>query len=254
MPRSPTGSVWLLVAIAAVLASLAGLVASGQRVPETRPPAPAEPSPPRRTRVELIAPPTVPADEATPSVAFAGKAKQAVAATPDERLRLRGVVLLPEGGPAAGARVVLAQQHVTCDPEGRFELVLPSLRSGADLLAWASGHEPALHAAFGAGLGKSGEHSVRLVLGPETLTLSGTVAGADGQPRKGWTVELDGPDVLSDFGLRDPVRTRADGAFVLDDVSAGVHVLRAWKEHRERAFRSAPASAGESGIMIVAYE
>jgi hypothetical protein len=163
-------------------------------------------------------------------------------------------VVLPEGEPAAGARVVLGQQHATCGPDGRFELAFSSLPSGADLLAHAPGHEPALHAAFGAGLGKSGEHAVRLVLGPPTLTLRGVVVGAQNRTLKGWTVELDGRDVLTDFGLRDPVHTGADGCFVLTDVPAGVHVVRAWKDRRDLAFRSAPTSAGETGIQIVVYE
>lgn len=255
MPRSPTGSIWLLVAIASVLASLVGLIASGdRRTSDPRPPVPVEPRVQGRRSVELIAPLAPSPDEAAPQVVPPEKSKRPAASTRDARLRLTGIVLLPEGEPAARARVVLGQQHATCDPEGRFDLVFSSLASGADLLAHAPGHEPAVRAAFGAGLGKSGEHTVRLVLGPPTLTLCGTVSGTDGQPRKGWTVELDGPDVLADFGLRDVVRTGADGGFVLTDVPAGVRVLRAWKERRELAFRSAPTSAGETGITIVAYE
>jgi hypothetical protein len=89
------------------------------------------------------------------------------------------------------------------------------------------------------------------VLGPPTLTLSGHVRDAEGKPAKNWTVELDGRDLLADLGLREHVRTDAEGAFTLIDVPSGVHVVRAWKERRELASFSDPAEAGAEGVRVV---
>jgi hypothetical protein len=117
-------------------------------------------------------------------------------------------------------------------------------------VAFEPGFEPAVRRGVGSMPG--GPLEVRLVLGAETLSLSGRVIARDDRPLKRWVVELDGPDVLQDYGLREEVRTDGDGRFVLSDVPAGVHVVRAWRERRELAYRSAPASAGEVGLTIVA--
>jgi hypothetical protein len=121
----------------------------------------------------------------------------------------------------------------------------------ADLIAWEPGHEPVLRPAFGASLAAHGETRVRLVLGPETLVLEGSVIGTDGRAAIGWTVELDGFDPLASFGLREPVRTDDDGRFVLTDVPDGTHLVRAWKTNPRAAFRSPPAASGTSGLTIV---
>ena len=256
---SPRARSVLLLGMASVLAMLVGLVGSGERPATSRPPPPpAEPSRVERVPVPLSAPAPVEAEAAVvPPVARpepAKNAKQPASSTRDPRGRLTGIVLYPEGKPAALARVLLGQQQTTCDREGRFELPLVPVSNSSDLLAFAPGHEPALHPAFALRAGSAAEHYVRLVLGPETLVLSGTVVGEDERGLAGWTVELDGTDVLADFGLRERVRTGADGSFRLTDVPAGVHVVRAWKEDRELAFRSVPAAAGEIGITIVARE
>jgi hypothetical protein len=252
MRRLPSHSL-LLLAVASVLAVLVGLVGSGERpAPRRPPPPPAEP-PAERAQVRLATPVTRAVAEADAGAVPSERARPA-RSTRDPRGRLTGIVVLPGGEPAAGARVVLGQQQARCAADGRFELELAPVRRGADLLAFAPGHEPVLKPAFGATLGRDGDYTVRLVLGAETLTLSGTVVGAGKRPLEGWTVELEGRDVLTDFGLRDAVHTGADGTFVLNDVPAGVHVVRAWKERREVAFSSAPTSAGETGIEILVPE
>lgn len=255
MPLSSTKPAALLLAVAFVLALLVGLVGSAGRA-DSRPRsiAPAEPREPGRASVVLRTPVAPLPDEVEPPPAPARKEKKPAPPSRSARVKLTGIVLRPEGEPAAGAQVVLGQQHAGCDPEGRFELELSADVGSADLVAFEPGHEPVLRPVFGASLGAGGENSVRLVLGPETLTLSGTVVGTNGQPLEGWTVELDGHDLLATFGLREAARTDGDGRFTLGDVSAGVHVVRAWKDRRELAFRSAPAAAGETGISIVAEE
>lgn len=247
MPRSSAKPAVLLLAVASVLTLLVGLVGSAGRSssgPRSLPVA--EPRAPARSRVVLRTPVPPSTQEIEPSTPAKRAKKPARAA----RRSLTGIVLRPEGGPASGARVALGRQLTQCDAEGRFELELLDGQGAGDLLAFESGHEPALRPAFGAGLEASGEHSVRLVLGPETLDLSGTVVGPSGQPLAGWSVELDELDPLADLGLREQVLTNGNGRFSLGDVPAGVHVLRAWKERRELAFRSTPAAAGESGIVI----
>ncbi len=252
MPRSSTKPAVLLLAVASVLALLVGLVgSSGRPTSGPRSVAPSEPRPPERSSVALRTPVLPSPEKVEPPAAPARAKKQSATPTKTAREKLTGIVLRPEGEPAPGARVVLGQQHTSCDAEGRFELVLSVDVGAADLLAFEPGRGPVLRPAFGASLGAGGEHSVRLVLGAETLTLSGTVARSNGQPLEGWTVELDELDLLANFGLRELVRTDGEGRFTLGDVPAGVHVLRAWKDQRELAFRSAPAAAGESGIKIV---
>src|SRR5687767_5062250 len=111
MPRSPRKSV-LLLAVASVLAELVGLVGSGERPrAPRRAPEPAEPWRRERSRVAL-APPRAPgAVEHGSGAPPASEAKLTRAA----QERLTGVVLRPEGEPAAGARVLLGQQQARCD-------------------------------------------------------------------------------------------------------------------------------------------
>jgi hypothetical protein len=165
--------------------------------------------------------------------------------------RLSGFVLREDGALAANALLVLGKQHERANAEGKFEMQLPADVSTADLVAYAPGFEPALRPAYGAQLDPSGENHVRLVLGPVAQSLTGRVVDADGLPRKGWTVELDEPDLLRDLGLRDNVRTDGKGVFTIPDVPGGVHVVRVFKQRRELAVRSDPAVAGELGLTVV---
>src|SRR5262245_19712602 len=128
MPRSRAGSV-LLLGVASVLALLVGLVGSGERRVTMRPPPPPA-EPPRVERVPVPLSPAKPAAEKAevdPPVARpepAESAQQPAGRTRDPRGRVTGIVLYPEGKPAALARVLLGQQQTTCDREGRFELPL----------------------------------------------------------------------------------------------------------------------------------
>jgi hypothetical protein len=256
MPTASSRHIWLLVAVAAALALLVGLVRSGGReTSRPRPSAPiqawkpAEPASLRMTllpaRVESEAP--APADQRARLPDGKSEARRELA-------RITGIVLRPEGEPASVARVVLGDQHARCSSDGRFELSLGDdrLRASSALLAYEPGYEPALLPAFGASLTTGSEQPLRIVLGPSTQSLAGSVTTRDGRPLAGWTVELDGLDPLADFGLREPVRSDAEGRFLLPDVPAGVHVVRAFEQYRELAFRSPPIAAGEGGLVILA--
>lgn len=253
MPKPPPRTILLLLSVAAVSTLLVGLVGSVDRT-RSQPPlggfvADGDAPEPERDglRVPIVLPPLEVPAAARPAPRPAPSAEPA-----PERPRLVGLVLRPDGEPASGARVVLGQQHERCDPEGRFALDLPPNPDRSDLLAFEPGYEPALRSAFGAGLARRGETQVRLVLGPETLTLAGTVVGPDGQPLKNWNIELDELDPLQTFGLRERVRTDGAGLFVLSDVPAGIHIVRAWRERPDLAFRSEPVAAGTNGLVILA--
>jgi len=241
----------LLAAMAAMLALAVGLVSSARRASPRARPAPATSAATfaERERDGLHTPEILPPAEA--ELAPAPRTPETPRATRTERARLEGLVLRPDGEPAARAQVLLGTLRVECEADGSFELQLPGDLDGADLVAWEPGFELALRPAFGASLASSGASHVRLVLGAETLTLEGTVQQEDGTPAPGWTVEPDGLDPLAAFGLRAPVRSDESGRFVLSDLAAGSHVLRAWKDSPRAAFRSTPAAAGATGVVIV---
>ena len=236
-------------------ALLIGLVRSGER-PDSRARAsrslePWKPAEPVSLRVPIVPAPAEVAP-ARPSRPGPTEAAQATNEQRREPARLSGLVLRPEGDPASDARVVLGEQRARCTPDGRFELVLADGAAPADLLAFEPGYEPVLRPAVGAGLAAGATHELRLVLGPSTLSLTGTVTTRAGEPLAGWTVELDGLDPLATFGLRESVLTDAEGRFLLSDVPNGVHVVRAFAAQRELAFRSPPIAAGEEGLIVLA--
>lgn len=248
----------LVGAVAGALALLVGLVRSADREgSRPRPGAPLQVTSPAKIvslRVPLAPTAVEQSDLASPALAEPADPEPVLPESEPRRelARVRGLVLRPEGDPASEARVVLAQQHARCDVDGRFELVLTDAPGTADLLAFEPGYEPALRPALGPSLVSGAPTELRIVLGPSSLSLTGRVTTRDGQALKGWTVELDGPDPLADFGLRERVRTDATGHFLLVDVPAGIHVVRAFAEEPELAFRSPPIAAGEDGLVIVA--
>jgi hypothetical protein len=241
----------LLIAVACSLGVLIGIVGAARREPgrNATPRMSAEATEPyySSTRTEL-APAELPGE---PSVAPEAPST-APEPAPQQGAHVTGIVFLPDGSPAANARIVLGKQHARADAEGRFELTAPERQPGGDLVAFLSGYEPALHAAFATDLAPGASYQARLVLGPPTTTLSGHVRDSEGRPMKNWTVELDGRDPLADLGLRESVRTDAEGAFTLTDIAAGVHVVRAWKGQHELARTSDPVEAGSDGVIVIA--
>lgn len=246
----------VLAATAVGLAGLIGLVQSGGRgvghERELGALAPQVHSTPTREtlRAPLIPAPTEPAPPPPAETCNS----EAPAAPQAKSAHLRGFVLRPDGEPALEARVVLGLQHGSCDREGRFELALGDEPGDGDLIAFLPGFEPALRPSFAANLAPGHDAEVRLVLGPPTLTIAGTVVDRLGAPLKNWTVELDDLDPLADLGLRERMRSDGDGRFVLSDVASGVHVVRAWKERVEASYRSLPVESGATNVSIVADE
>ena len=244
-----------LAATAVGLAGLIGLVQSGGRGAghehELGAPAPEARSTPTR---ETLRAPLIPAPEPEAPPPTETRSSEAPAAPQAKGAHLRGFVLRPDGEPALEARVVLGLQHGRCDREGHFELALGDEPGDGDLIAFLPGFEPALRPSFAANLAPGHDAEVRLVLGPPTLTIAGTLVDRLGAPLKNWTVELDDLDPLADLGLRERVRTDGDGRFVLSDVASGVHVVRAWKERVEASTRSLPVESGATNVSIVANE
>lgn len=242
-----------LAATAASLALLVGLVQSGGRGAaheRARGSAEMEPAAPAH---DTLRTPLVPApSEPAPPPPADARSSEPPSAPKPKGAHLRGSVVLPDGEPAVEARVVLGLQHGRCDRLGHFELALGDEPGDGDLVAFLPGFEPALRPSFAANLAPGHDGEVQLVLGPPTLTLAGTVVDGAGAPLKNWTVELDELDPLATLGLRERVRTDGDGRFVLLDVPTGVHVVRAWKERVEEAYRSLPVDSGATGVSIVA--
>jgi hypothetical protein len=238
----------LLPAIAALLGAV-GLVASAGRAP-SRPRSVSGFRVASSAASVALVPPVVLAPLAVAPEPERRAEENAAGALP-VALRLAGRVSRPDGEPAAGACVLLGPARATCGPDGAFELLAADELGAADLVVFEPGYEPVLWPAFGSGLGPGSSSDLRFVLGPPSGSLSGTVVDRAGRPLAGWSVGLDGIDPLETFDLRAPVRTDPAGRFRIDDVPRGVHVVRAWRERRELASRSAPAAVGSEGLAIV---
>lgn len=239
----------LLIAVAASLGILIGVVGAAKREP--RPATPREwvvndAAPATRQELAPAAAPAAASLQETPAPTSAQESKLPPA-------RVLGLVSTPDGTPAVGARVRLGGQEERAGEDGRFELRVPPTEGLLDLVAFLPGHEPSITPSFVSGGTLGAVHEVRLVLGPPSLTLAGLVLDEHGRPLKNWTVELDGHDALAQLGLRERVRTDETGAFTLVDVPTGVHVVRAWKDRREAAYRSDPVQAGSTGVVVTAF-
>jgi hypothetical protein len=248
-----------LVLGAAIVAcvGLIGLLGAGtgDRHVERSSRAPDWRAPSQRSSVDLLRPAEVPPEPAEATVEELGAPPEDARATRTpgpEALRLRGDVFLRDGSPAANARILVGRHSERCNREGHFDFPLPSVPADADLLAFLPGHEPARITAYGArfAAGATEDH-VRLVLGPPSLSIAGTVVDSAGRAHKNWIVELAGDDPLGVVIPREVVRTDAQGAFRVPDVPTGWFALRVRRSPHDEGFVTQEFEAGELAARVI---
>jgi RNA polymerase sigma factor (sigma-70 family) len=176
--------------------------------------------------------------------------------------RLAGVVLLPDGTPAAGARVVAARaaegpskppghrlEHAaSAGPDGRF--ALPDVEAGP-LSVWVTlASLPELHRT---GV-ESDSDDLVLKLAP-AASVEGSVKGSDGKPLSGFVVSLLVPERGYDGG-KEVARTTGEGAFRLDGLAAGSYQLRVRAPDGGNAVQAVSLGTGErkTGLQLVVRE
>ncbi|MCC7063672.1 MAG: carboxypeptidase regulatory-like domain-containing protein [Planctomycetes bacterium] len=152
--------------------------------------------------------------------------------------RVRGIVLGPDGAPAAGAVVNLRpglnsflgqlteRQYrwleTVTDAQGRFDL--PGVPAGQGYTASASAEQIALEEVFGLEVRPSQVTEVTL-RGHQGATVAGVVTNGDGQPVVGANVAMVYLDIsrvlFSADGRSEPIVTDAQGRFRVEHVAAG---------------------------------
>jgi large repetitive protein len=152
--------------------------------------------------------------------------------------RVRGIVLGPDGAPAAGAVVNLRpglnsflgqlteRQYrwleTVTDAQGRFDL--PGVPAGQGYTASASAEQIALEEVFGLEVRPSQVTEVTL-RGHQGATVAGLVADNDGHPVVGANVAMVYLDIsrvlFSADGRSEPIVTDAQGRFRVEHVAAG---------------------------------
>ncbi len=185
-----------------------------------------------------------------------------------EPVTIQGTVLLPNGAPAEGARVLLGYYATTgyllaetqTDPAGKFALNVENLR--AEIPAQALALKAGSAAAWGPA--RPGEVAV-LRLGARSAALAGTVRDPEGKPAAGVEILLYSLTLSSPTGARNvfyaampsasasPLKatTGADGRFSLTDLPAGASVtygVRAegWAPMADQA----TVGQGEAAIVL----
>jgi len=177
--------------------------------------------------------------------------------------RLGGVVVHADGSPAAGALVHLAEEQAKTDERGDFRLAIDSVSGETPLVATLKGFQAAVMPEYGRVIAANDGHPprVRLVLGPEPLTIAGRVVEADGTPCSGWSVALAQGTAISQSrippvtaesltsGRRIQTSTDKQGAFVIEGLLDRPYILQAWGRDG-RMVRSDPIQAGTSGAEL----
>lgn len=177
---------------------------------------------------------------------------------------LEGIVVHEDDTPALGARVHLGgAAEVQVDAEGRFRLPLQKVYAHTPLVATLAGFQPAVVPDYDAVLESTDLHppSLRLVLGPAPLEISGRVVAKDGTPLSAWTVGLLDPLVLTPnrtpsltaeklTANADPkCVTRENGRFRIEGLRNVAYRLQAWS--REGAvIYSDPIQAGAQDVVL----
>jgi protocatechuate 3,4-dioxygenase beta subunit len=176
---------------------------------------------------------------------------------------LEGIVVHEDGQPAPGSRVHLEGVDAAADAEGRFRLPLRHVDAKTPLVATLAGFQPAIVPDYDAVLEATDLHppSIRLVLGPPPLSISGRVLGSDGAPQAKWRVSLLDPMVLTPY--RAPAATAEkltsnaeatsvtgdDGRFRLEGLRSAAYRLQAWN-HEGAMIRTDPIQAGAQDVVI----
>ena len=176
---------------------------------------------------------------------------------------LEGIVVHEDETAAPGARVHLAGVNAVADAEGRFRLPLRRVDADTALVATLAGFQAAVVPDYGAVLESTDLHppSIRLVLGPPPLSITGLVLGRDGTPQGSWTVALLDPLVLTPHQIPSLTAekltanaepkcvTRKDGRFRIDGLRNTAYRLRAW--NRDGAvIHSDPIPAGSQEVVL----
>ncbi|MBK7876005.1 MAG: sigma-70 family RNA polymerase sigma factor [Planctomycetes bacterium] len=190
--------------------------------------------------------------------------------TEARELVVSGRVLDAAGAMVAKATVALGRSSTRSDRDGRFRLRIDPEReqaTGAELLAWiatcdlvagAPGAQPCVLPAFGARFADVAEPTdVELQLGAPTLTITGRVIDAKGQPVEGCTVNTADGDPIGRSGRRveqlcglEPAHTKSDGRFVLRGLRPRDYRLRCVRESDGANVTSQPITAGASGVEL----
>jgi protocatechuate 3,4-dioxygenase beta subunit len=176
---------------------------------------------------------------------------------------LEGTVVHEDGSPAAGARVILADNETKTDAQGRFRLELRATEPETPLVAILKGFQPAVTPEYGRVLQATDMHPppVRLVLGPAPLSIAGHVLEAGGQPCRKWIVNLVEGTAVSEYripvitaedlssGAETLAVTDGDGAFRLGGLRNIAYRIQA-RGKDGRMIQSTPIQAGTEDVVL----
>ncbi len=175
-----------------------------------------------------------------------------------------GVVLLPGGQPARGARVSWHYSSALVEHDGSFRILADgNAGRGLPLVAARDGYGPAILADVDDHVERSAPASpppVTLRLG-EDLAIEGVVLGADGEPARGWEVSLDDPTALRHGEIPVPqaeqlasgersVTTKRDGEFRLHGLMDREYRIRAYDSNTLLRLMSDPVPAGTTNLVL----
>jgi hypothetical protein len=182
----------------------------------------------------------------------------------DEGPKLRGIVLLPDGDPAVGARVRLGDLSAQTGDDGRYALPLVTqLDDELPLAAGLDDHAPALIERYGATVNAAQPLTppeAVLQLGP-ALAIGGVLLDQTGEPASGWQIQLhDGTEISR---MRFPpelaekvgkgiisASTKADGKFRLTNLLPRDYTLLARNQKTLQTFYSDPIPAGDTDVVL----
>ncbi len=178
-----------------------------------------------------------------------------------ERKVLSGMVRLADGRPAKGANVLFGSYRGKSNDSGQFEFSWGYNSPATSLVAYLPGLQPAVRARFAEQLkiNSTLQRGIVLQLGEKTLSISGRVLDARGEPLEDVTVLLgDGVSASSNQWLESVLaeqshkgeRTDRSGSFTLKGLSARTYNVRAIDEANSVVLESGPIQAGSSDVVL----